>query len=542
MKFPTNTWRPNKAPGLFSFATLYVGLAACIALAYDDRRIGQMLWLATPVLLWLVWPVQNPVCRRVRKVCVFAWTMIFVADAMTRSYLLQAYEAAPDSALVLGAAANSNLREQSEYLTSNWLSISIWFVSLILCGVGVWLLTSRRVHMDATRPRWVIILLSVVLLTSGLAYASKSWRRLHPAVFWTTWTGTVFELRAGWADQQLARDQAMARAEASLPTLANSGPSTVVLVISDSVNRDNMAIYGYGRGTTPKLIAQKQQVGDQMVVLRNAWSADASTLPAMRNMFGFGAPDIENRQHLLALARAAGYKIWWMSNHDDIAVEQQHARFADVVEMLNRKPGRSGASMDGELLNYLQKALENPTERKLIVVHLLGAHPHYSLRFPPGENPYNDDVDAIERKLIETGRSIWVRRSRQDYDAAMLYHDSVVAQTLQLARTTGRTTEKRSWMYLSDHGQEVGHSSDRTGHSPSTASGYRIPAIVWRNDWQAPQIDLAMRPFRSDWMGWTMMELLGIQWAEQINARNVLNPNYIWQALVLKPDIKSFSQ
>jgi heptose-I-phosphate ethanolaminephosphotransferase len=55
-------------------------------------------------------------------------------------------------------------------------------------------------------------------------------------------------------------------------------------------------------------------------------------------------------------------------------------------------------------------------------------------------------------------------------------------------------------MYLSDHGQDVGQVSDCAGHSPTTASGYRIPTIIWRNRQPAhPRPDIAGQPFRSDW-------------------------------------------
>jgi heptose-I-phosphate ethanolaminephosphotransferase len=214
----------------------------------------------------------------------------------------------------------------------------------------------------------------------------------------------------------------------------------VVLVITDSINRDNMGLYGYGRPTTPRLQAHKARAGEQMAVLKNAWSVDASTLPALRNMFHFGLPESDNPPHVLALARAAGYKVWWISNHDDLAIEQQHARFADVVDMVNRTPGRASASLDGEILDCVQEAFaDTSTDRKLIVVHLMGAHPHYSLRFPANANPFDDDVDAVETGLVKEGRSAWVRRFRQEYDAALLYHDFVVSELLQQTRSAGKT-------------------------------------------------------------------------------------------------------
>ena len=378
-------------------------------------------------------------------------------------------------------------------------------------------------------------------MVTGAANLSKPWRRLHPALFWAQWSRSVDTLRDGWADQQQERSALLARARASAPTVALDGPSTLVLVITDSINRDNMGLYGYGRATTPRLLALKHQLQDRMLVMRNAWSADASTLPSLHNIMKFGQPDAPDTQHVLALARAAGYKVWWMSNHDDIAIEQEHARMADVVEMVNRVPGRAGASLDGELLDCLKEALEDPAGRKLIVVHLMGAHPHYGLRFPAGENPFDDQDDAVEDGMEGSGRSGWVRKSRQEYDSAILYSDFVVAETLQLARSAGRQDGHRAWMFLSDHGQEVGHGGNHAGHSPQTASGYRIPAVVWRDGPADPDsAAIQSRPFRADWGGWTIADLLHLRWPGSETDRDVLRGNYRWVAPELPVVVRSF--
>ncbi|MET3495781.1 phosphoethanolamine transferase [Variovorax boronicumulans] len=528
-------------------------LLALIALGHDGRRIAQLAVLAMPMVLWLAWPLRSLRMRRARAVLVWLWVMGFALDGVVRAYLLDTYQAAPDGAMVLGAAANTNARESSEYLWMHWRSAVVWTGMLAIAGVIAGVFVRRGATADpvarpvrARLPFWARSLVLVLLLIACVAYASKPWRRLHPAVFWADWTQSVHTQRAAWGQQQEVRDRAMARAKEIAPVFSQAGPSTVVLVITDSINRDNMALYGYGRPTTPRLLAHKAQAGDQMAVLQNAWSVDASTLPALRNMFHFGAPQNEstaNPPHLLALARAAGYKVWWISNHDDLAIEQQHARYADVVDMVNRTPGRASASLDGEILDCVQEAFaDTSTDRKLIVVHLMGAHPHYSLRFPANANPFDDDVDAVENGLVKDGRSAWVRRFRQEYDAALLYHDFVVSELLQQTRTTGKPDEYRAWMYLSDHGQEVGHGSNRAGHSPATASGYRIPAVVWRNHGPLPTGAAAQQPFRADWAGWSLMDLLKIQWSGQMPERNVLGDSYRWEAPRIPVAVESFSR
>ncbi len=161
---------------------------------------------------------------------------------------------------------------------------------------------------------------------------------------------------------------------------------------------------------------------------------------------------------------------------------------ADVVDMVNRTPGRAGASLDGEMLDCVQEALADPsTDRKLIVVHLMGAHPHYSLRFPANANPFDDDVDAVENGLRrKTAARPGCAASARNTTPRCCITTSWCPSCCSRRASAGKPGDYRAWMYLSDHGQEVGHVSDRAGHSPATASGYRIPAVVWRNQQPLP--------------------------------------------------------
>ena len=537
---------PLRSDGLhgktaFAFGAFAASLLAACVLGHDGRRIAQLMALALPAVPLLLWPIRSPALHRLRIGFVWLWAMGFVVDGVVRAFLLETYQAAPGSTFVQSAAANTNHREISEYLLMHWRAMMAWSALLVVAGLIFGRCARHGARVATPWPRWTVAMLSLMLLVGGIAYLSKPWRRLHPVLFWTQWSQSVGALRAGWSDLQKEREAVLARARSAAPIVTQHGPATLVLVIADSINRDNMSLYGYGRATTPQLKAHKDQLKDQMLVMRNAWSVDASTLPSLHNMMKFGEPDAKGPQHVLALARSAGYKVWWMSNHDDIAIEQQHARLADVVEIVNRVPGRAGASLDGELLGGLQEALEDPAERKLIVAHLMGAHPHYSLRFPAGANPFDDKLDDVDEGLARSGRSARVRHFREEYDAALLYHDFVVAETLQLTRSMGRKDEHRAWMYLSDHGQEVGHTSDNAGHSPQTASGYRIPTVIWRS--AAPQlqsVETEGRPFRADWAAWTIANLLHLSWKQEHTGRDAVKGDYRWLAPVLPMEVKSF--
>ena len=544
-------WRGGPLAPFLAIAAL---LSLLVVLGHEGRRVGQVLLLALPGLACLFWPLRNARVKTLRAVALWLWSMAFVADAALRAYLFDTYEAAPDSSLVLSAMANTAPRESAQYLATHWRSIVAACLPMLAAGLlllaCVWPVGGQPAPVgEASRapavtwPRWAVVLLCLGLLGSSVAYASKPWRRLHPVLYWAGWQQSVQGLRAHWADSETTRRGLLDRATAAAPRLRSQAPATLVLVVSDSVNRDNLGLYGYPRATTPRLSAQRTALPEQLLVLRNAWSVDPATVPALANLFHFGDPAGVQPMHVLALARAAGYRVWWISNHDDVAIEQSHGRLADELRVVSRTPGRSSESPDTDVLEPVREALTDPAEHKLIVVHLMGAHPHYSLRYPGENDMFEDDgeLDVVERQLQSQGRPAWLRRLRNQYDAALLNHDKFVSELLDLTRASGQPGGDKAWMFLSDHGQEVGHERNHAGHSPGTAAGYRIPALIWRSRVDEPTpSDLALRPFRADWAGWTLTDLLGIRWSADEPGRNVLNAEYFWQPPRLRAPVASF--
>ena len=550
------------APRLLPFALAALTVLAAIVLGHDDHRVAQQMALALPGLVWLAWARGWAGWHRAAAVLVWLWAATFVLDGIVRGHLLDVYQAAPDGSMVIGALPNTSVSESAEYLAMHWRSIAVsaaWLVgAAVLLAWAVRPLASggaaTPIEADATRamaPRRMVVTaltvalsftLSVALFVSAVGYASRPWRSTHPWIFWSGWSQSVKAQRASWNDQVGARQTLLDRARAAPPGLVDDNPANVMLVISDSINRDNLALYGYGRSTTPGLLRARATLGDALVVFRNAWSVDASTLPALRNFFRFGIDDAQSPQHLIAVARAAGYRVWWIGNQDDLGIEQLHARLADEVRLVNRTPGRSSSSPDTAVIDSARAALADPSPRKLIVVHLMGAHPHYRHRFAPDANPFDDHVDAVETSLLSAGRPRWLREKRGEYDAALLQQDAVVSELLGMTTRSGAPDDRSAWMYFSDHGQEVAHETNHAGHSASTAAGYRIPALIWqRHARHTPSSDLAMRPFRADWAAWTAIDLLGIRPRDNDSARNVLDAGYVWQAPTLPVPVKSFT-
>jgi heptose-I-phosphate ethanolaminephosphotransferase len=513
----------------------WAAVLAPIWAGHEGTRRWQVLVLALPPLAWLWWPGALRGRRLAQGALCFVLGLGFVVDGALRGFLLSAYEALPNSAMVLSAVANTTGDESREFFSMYWRDLLAWSLFALLCGTllaaGLWLWwrTPPRPRLHRLRLWRIVIAVLLLALVVG-AFSSKPWRRHHPFVFWPQWVHDVSDLRQQWAGFGLQRKQLLAAAAGMAPTLTSAGPDTLVLVISESMNRGNLSSYGYGRATSPHLAARQRELGEQMQVFQHAWSVNASTVPALRNLFYFGSPEDKQRTHLLALARAAGYRTFWISNHNDLAIEQEHARLADEVHLLNNTPGRASRAMDEQMLPATRAALADPAPRKLIVLHMLGLHPHYRMRHPDGMSPFAHAADRVDARLRSEGRPAWLRELRNDYDSAVRYHDSTVAATLDLSR---QAAGKQTWVFLSDHGQEVGHTLDRAGHSATTPDGYRIPLMLW-SSFDDPASNRALAaPVRGDWFGHSLARLLGIEWRGARPGQDVLDRRYRWQAPVL---------
>ncbi len=261
-------------------------------------------------------------------------------------------------------------------------------------------------------------------------------------------------------------------------TRQGKGKQTHVLVLSESLTSLNLGICGYPRDTTPELNKRLSEIK----VFCNAFSPSSSTINALRVLLT-ESPASEHKKYspesVLAYARAAGYKIYWLSNQDDSYLSSLFGSYADQAIYKNTRSGRSNSSLDENLLPIYQQALADPVEKKLIILHLIGTHPNYQERYPTTFNKFNSNSnDRVESDLKARNIDPWIRSLRNDYDNAVLYEDHLLAKMLDTLRAD-HLPDFRSFTVVSDHGNEVGHELDYAGHSPTTKAGYQVPVIMW---------------------------------------------------------------
>ncbi|MBN8489431.1 MAG: phosphoethanolamine transferase, partial [Burkholderiales bacterium] len=385
----------------------------------------------------------------------------------------------------------------------------------------------------ASAARWPVIGL---LGLAALLHLNPAMLRAEPLVRW----GVVYARHLA-AQRDIAQlDGARAalwaqRADWQLRTL-DEQPRTVVLVIGESNTRLNWGLLGYARDTTAALSDAMGRLPGTHVLLREAWSAEAFTLPSLRLALTAATlerpDDWTTTPDVTQLARAAGYRVTWLSNqpaHEGWFASM--AASADERRFINKGNWRDSSATDHDLLPALDQWLAAPAApRELLVIHLLGQHFHYAQRCPAALRHWATDTgdDALVRSLRAAGRSAAIVRARNEYDDAVRCGADVLARMMSALhrQREGRALEL---LYFSDHGQEVGHVSDFAGHSQSTEAGYAIPVYWWSRSatlGPAQAQALAQRSFRLDWADHAMEHLLGIRSRFYQPTLDLLGPDY----------------
>lgn len=493
--------------------------------AFAWRRALQVWALTFPFILLLLLRLPDGKPRILSKLVAWLGLAVSWVDVGVRGYLLRTYETDPGSSYVLESVANTSPTEGWEFLQNDWFGILLWAVPIVvLTGVSLRLLSQLRNDNRSISRVAAGVMVAFLVLVSVTSWSVRPWRRFSPFLYWPSWIEDVEEVKADWARTLASRDTLFAKAQ-NLLTQADPEPRTIVWVIGESINPEAWSLYGYELDTTPELNHLAQSLQPTLQVFDNAWAVSSSTVASFEDMFMVSDKAGSPRENLLLpLFRAAGYHITWISNQDDVAIKQQFASLADHTIFLNKLGGRSSVSLDEKVLAPLQDALLEPYSKHLIIVHLIGAHPHYRLRAPADYPEIWTDGNPIEKELEEKGRSFLVLQTREDYDRTMRYHDHVLAETLRMTKAkTGNVT----WFYLSDHGQEIGDLADRTGHAANLPSGYRIPVLLWERPARTHRP--LSENFRTDWTAELLFDLAGIAWQGEDASDSIVDPSYDWE-------------
>ena len=497
------------------FLSLYGLATGILYLCGAPTRIAAVAGLGIPIMAMPAWGFALLFPRRafIGYGLYFLWALIWVADFFSTGFVIARYNLSLESPVVLEALATSSTLDVKEYFYDSWM---LMVVLLVAAPLLAWLLTALvRLSAKSVGPvswhRGFVILAGLLLIVVPIAYhGNPVVARADPLSRWVKFYKKYQNEETNRVLLVASRKDAEKRLAAWKPHITGEGPKTFVMVLGESSNRADWSLYGYKRKTTPQLDA----MADEMLVFRDTVSSWGSSNREVTRIFTVA--DHENDQSwreepdVIGLAKAAGYKTFWLTNQNAFLINTVFGKQADRFVIVNDGLGqRSDTSLDEKLLPELDKALADPAERKFIVLHTIGSHQHYQLRYPENFPIYDDADDEVAHEMEARWSGLAVARNH--YDDTIRYTDFILASVI--SRLKADRVKNSEMLYLSDHAQEVGHLTDVWGHQLQLESGFTIPLILWlkdRPDLLARKSALELRPYQTDRIDWTILSRLDI--------------------------------
>ena len=232
----------------------------------------------------------------------------------------------------------------------------------------------------------------------------------------------------------------------NLITTGEQPIENIVVLIGESVRKQNMSLYGYQRETTPNEAAER----DNMLLYQNAYSPAAIT--NMSVPIVLSNIDINNYQkelkklgdNIVNAANHSGYNTFWYSTQGGAHGITAIATYSKNKKFLN--------GYDEAVIPYLKEALKDSSPKKLIVLHINGSHPYACDKYPPKEAVWEGGIDEC-------------------YDNSIRYTDKIIGQIFELLKN-----KNSALVYFSDHGQIKKNEIYKHGDYKEAV---QVPYFVW---------------------------------------------------------------
>ncbi len=367
--------------------------------------------------------------------------------------------------------------------------------------------------------------------------ATKQFERMQSGAPWNLVFGYVSYRNVLQDMEQLLAQNKNLPPVSNLQNALKDDQETLVLVIGESTNRNRMGLYGYSRDTTPRLNRMK----DELIVFNHVYSPRPYTIEALQQVLTFADeqhPDLYRTQtNLLNIMKQAGFETYWITNQQTQTKRNTmlttFSKIADHQVYLNNNRSQNSSSYDEVVLKPFDAIIEDSEhKKKMIVVHLLGAHAKYDYRYPEHFARFDHAKSPVALNKKETS-------TYNSYDNAILYNDYVVSS---LIREVSKLNHKASLVYLSDHGEEVyddpkNKKLGRNEYAP-TINMYAVPLIAYGNRYWKQERNIeefrhyADRVYSSSDFLHTYCDFAGLDFAELDHSKSLVSeafkPHDVW--------------
>ena len=302
---------------------------------------------------------------------------------------------------------------------------------------------------------------------------------------------------------------------ATSPAPQKSRVKNIILIIGESLQRGHMSLYGYDVKNTPLL--EGLEASGNLIKFSDTISPYGTTNQVLMRLLNFSDYESERKRawfrnlSIIDMFKLSGYRTFWISNQEAFGAHALSAKSAadradaesflsksNLYETVRIKP-------DGVLLPLINQAKAGQSERNFYVIHLIGSHMDYSLRYPEGFGKFS--AADVKAKLTSKQKDVVAY-----YDNSVLYNDFVINEIFKIF-----SGDDSLIVYLSDHGENL-YENGRLGHGMESRFTYEIPLIfIASREFLSDHAKLWQRlaaakdkPFMSDDLAHLLADIIGV--------------------------------
>ena len=302
---------------------------------------------------------------------------------------------------------------------------------------------------------------------------------------------------------------------ATNPALQKSRVKNIILIIGESLQRGHMSLYGYSVKNTPLL--EGLEASGNLIKFSDTISPYGTTNQVLMRLLNFSDYESERKRawfrnlSIIDMFKLSGYRTFWISNQEAFGAHALSAKSAadradaesflsksNLYETVRIKP-------DGVLLPLINQAKAGQSERNFYVIHLIGSHMDYSLRYPEGFGKFS--AADVKAKLTSKQKDVVAY-----YDNSVLYNDFVINEIFKIF-----SGDDSLIVYLSDHGENL-YENGRLGHGMESRFTYEIPLLfIASREFLSDHAKLWQRlaaakdkPFMSDDLAHLLADIIGV--------------------------------
>ena len=343
---------------------------------------------------------------------------------------------------IIAIIMESNLSEGREFI-STYLSTTIIFLGILSIGLLFFFYKKQVLENLGKKISWLLLPFVMFSTLFFVVKQSGSWENkfLLKVVSFICYESSP-DLSHYNNDLQVS--------------LNGDIPDNLIVIIGESFSKYHSSLYGYEKNTNPRL--GKLLADSTLCVFNNVISPHTYTIPCIKSVISAyssmnsDAPWYEYVS-LPQIMSKAGYKTFWISNQSPAGfsdnVASCYSKLCDsTIWVGSRVKGVYKTDKDAAILDVLDGfTLNNNTNKNFIVIHLMGSHCSYELRYPKDWeifSPSNYPTKPEHQRPIIAA-----------YDNSIVYNDWVVSEVFEKFKNTETLA-----LYFSDHGLDMFATSD----------------------------------------------------------------------------------